>query len=85
MIRLTCTRIRIVDADDGSFAATIAQERAKIHRRRRLAERAGAWAREDPSSATRIKTVRRGKRTTTRGRGQYYQGSDSKRRQGDKA
>ena len=28
---------------------------------------AGAWARENPSYATRIMTVRRGKRTTTEG------------------
>jgi hypothetical protein len=38
-------------AEEGAFEATIAQERLKIHRRRRLAEGAGAVKLEKPSSA----------------------------------
>ena len=65
VVRLPRTRISFVEGDDGFLAAPVEQERAKIRRRRRLAERVGAWAREKLSSATWIKTVRRGRRTTT--------------------
>ncbi len=42
VVGLPLTHIRFVDADDGSFAGLVAQERAKIHHRRRLAERVDA-------------------------------------------
>jgi hypothetical protein len=42
VVHLAGTCICFGEVDEGAFAATIAQERVKIHRRRRLAERAGA-------------------------------------------
>jgi hypothetical protein len=46
--------VSIHSVEEGPFAATIAQERGEIHRRRRLARRSGRRDRESPSSARAI-------------------------------